>query len=57
MTPMVGHQGIHDKMGMQRMGREPFASLFLAVPGLFWRDTSKRCKCGTKERQKRCGIT
>ena len=23
------------------------------VPGLFWRDTAKRCKCGTKERQKR----
>ena len=25
----------------------------VSVPGLFWRDMSKRCKCGTKERQKR----
>ena len=29
----------------------------LAVPGLFWRDMSKRCKCGTKERQKRGEFT
>ena len=29
----------------------------LAVPGLFWRDMSKRRKCGTKERQKRDEFT
>ena len=27
------------------------------LSGLFWRDTATRYKCGTKERQKRCGIT
>ena len=34
MTPMVWHQGIHDRMGMQRMRREGVES----APGLVpWR--------------------
>ena len=34
MTPMVWHQGIHDKMGMQRMRREGVEG----APGLVpWR--------------------
>ena len=27
MTPMVWHQGIHDRMGMQRMSQGPYVRL------------------------------
>ena len=39
MTPMVWHQGIHDKMGMQRMRREGVEG----APGLVpWRGGTRK---------------